>query len=115
MKMKLKTTHVEVDDRVRDYVQEKVDMLDKYLGNTAVVNCDVEIGKSVGGQNKGDIYRAEINLRIPRGVLRVEKTASDIFKAIDKVKDHLVEVIVSKREKVRDLKRRKQAQSKLAY
>lgn len=112
--MNLKATHVDIDDRLRAYIQEKVDMLDKYLGDTAVVNCDVEIGKTVGGQNKGDIYRAEINLRIPREVLRVEKTSSDIFKAIDKVKDHLVEVIVSKREKVRDLKRRRQAQSKAA-
>lgn len=107
--MKLKATNLELTDSIRNYVQEKVDMLEKFLGRTAVVNCDVELGKSVGGQNKGEIYRAEINLRIPREILRVEKSASDLYKAIDKMKDHLEEVIISRREKLRDQKRRKQA------
>ncbi|MGE5426208.1 MAG: ribosome hibernation-promoting factor, HPF/YfiA family [Bacillota bacterium] len=109
MDIKLKATRIPMTDAIKDYVQQKVDMLQKYLGRTTVVNCDVELGKSVGGQNKGDIFRAEINLRVPKEVLRVEKTAPDLYKAIDKVKDHLEEMIISRREKLRDMRRRKQA------
>ena len=107
MKINLKTTHLELTDAIRDYAQAKADMLEKYLGDTPVINCDMELEKSVGGQNKGEIFRAEINLQIPREILRVEKTETDLYKAIDKVKDHLEEIIISYREKLRDQKRGK--------
>lgn len=92
---------------IADYAQEKMDMLDKYLGSTPVINCDMEVEKIVGGQNKGDIFRAEVNLEVPRELLRVEKTADDLYKAIDKVKDHLDEMIVKYKEKARDKRRGK--------
>ena len=107
MKINLKTTHLELTEAIRNYAQSKMDMLEKYLGNIQVINCDLELEKSVGGQNKGEIFRAEINLQIPRGILRVEKTEADLYKAIDKVKDHLEEIIISYREKRRDQKRGK--------
>jgi ribosomal subunit interface protein len=47
------------------------------------------VGLAVGGQNSGKIYRTEVNLSLPGELLRVEKTEKDIFKSIDKVKDHL--------------------------
>jgi putative sigma-54 modulation protein len=107
MKINLKATKFEITDAIYDYVQEKMDMLDKYLGSTKVINCDVEVEKMVGGQNKGDIFRAEVNLEVPHDLLRVEKTATDLYKAIDKVKDHLDEMIVKYREKARDKRRGK--------
>lgn len=107
MKINLKATKFEITEAIRDYVQEKMDMLDKYLGSTNVINCDVEVEKMIGGQNKGDIFRAEVNLEVPHELLRVEKTASDLYKAIDKVKDHLDEMIVKYREKARDKRRGK--------
>lgn len=107
MKINLKATKFEITEAIRDYVQEKMDMLDKYLGSTNVINCDVEVEKMVGGQNKGDIFRAEVNLEVPHELLRVEKTASDLYKAIDKVKDHLDKMIVKYREKARDKRRGK--------
>jgi len=107
MKINLKTTHLELTEAIREYVQTKIDMLEKYLGDTAVINCDVELEKAVGGQNKGEIFRAEVNLQIPRELLRVEKTETDLYKAIDKVKDHLEEIIINYRKKIRDQKRGK--------
>ena len=94
-------------DAISNYVQEKMDMLDKYLGNTQVLNCDFEVEKIAGTQNKGEIFRAEVNLEVPHELLRVEKTADDLYKAIDKVKDHLDGVIVKYREKARDKRRGK--------
>ena len=107
MKINLKATKFEMTDAIRDYVQEKMDMLDKYLGSTNVINCDVEVEKIIGGQNKGEIFRAEVNLEVPHELLRVGKTETDLYKAIDKVKDHLDGVIVKYREKARDKTRGK--------
>lgn len=89
MKTRIKATKIELTTELKEYVWEKINILEKYLGNTQVLNCDVELAVSVGGQNSGKIYRAEINLMLPGKMLRVEKTEKDIKKAIDKVKDHL--------------------------
>jgi len=103
MKINLKTSKFELTEAIRGYCQAKMDMLDKYLGDVSVINCDFELTKTVGGQNKGDIFRTEVNLDVPRKLLRVEKTEKDLYKAIDKVKDHL-EVVI-KKYKEKDLKK----------
>jgi len=100
MNIKIKATHLEMTDAIRDYCQEKMDMLEKYLGDIQVLNFDVEVEKSVGGQHKGDIFRAEVNIEVPKEILRVEKTEEDLYKAIDKVKDHMAEVIKKYKEKL---------------
>lgn len=102
MNIQLKTSNLDLTEAISSYVQEKMDMLEKYLGDTQVLNCDVELEKAVGGQNKGQIFRAEVNMRVPHDILRVEKTEADLYKAIDKVKDHLEQIIVKHREKIRD-------------
>ncbi|MCF7860509.1 ribosome-associated translation inhibitor RaiA [Patescibacteria group bacterium] len=107
MNINLKASNLELTPAIHEYVQTKVDMLEKYLGDIQVVNCDFEVEKAVGGQNKGEIYRAEINLQIPRELLRVDKTEADLYKAIDKVKDHMEEMIISYKEKLRDQRRGK--------
>lgn len=107
MEVKLKASRLEITDAIRDYFQEKMDMLEKYLGEVVVIHCDAEIEKAIGGQHKGQIFRAEVNLHVPQEILRVEKTEKDLYKAIDKVKDHLEIMINKYKEKQRDKKRGK--------
>lgn len=106
MKIKIKATKIELSEELKDYIQEKMDMLEKYLGNIQVINCDVEVGMSVGGQNSGKIYRCEVSLQVPHEILFVEKTEKDINKAIDKVKDHLARSIRRYKQKLIDKSRR---------
>jgi len=108
MQIRIKATKIKLTPQIKDYVQEKMDMLEKYLGNVKVKNCDVEIGTTVGNQNSGAIYRTEVNLEVPGELLRVEKTEEDIFKAIDKVKSHLVRSIGKYKLKKMDKKRQAQ-------
>lgn len=107
MDIKIKATRLELTPAIRDYFQMKMDMIEKYLGDIKVINCDVEIEKAVGGQNKGEIFRAEVNLEVPQKLLRVERTEDDLYKAIDKVKDHLELVIKKYKDKLIDQKRGK--------
>lgn len=100
MQINLKATKLEMTSALQNYCQQKMDMLEKYLGDIKVLNCDVEIEKSVGSQRKGEIFRAEVNLQVPHEILRVEKTEADMYKAIDKVKDHLEMVIKKYKEKL---------------
>ena len=99
MKIRLKSTRLEMTDALSSYFQEKMDMLEKYLKGIQVLNCDCEIEKVGGEQKSGKIFRAEVNLEVPGAMLRVDKEASDMYKAIDKVKDHFVIVIKKYKEK----------------
>lgn len=84
---------------IAQYFQDKMDMLDKYLGDVQVLNCDCELERIAGDQKTGKVYRSEVNLQVPGALLRVEKIAADAYKSIDKVKDHLVVVIKKYKEK----------------
>jgi putative sigma-54 modulation protein len=101
MKINLLATKITLTPAISQYVEEKMNMLEKFLGDTPVINFDVELAKIGGKQAKGQVFRVEANLSLPGTLLRVEKTESDMYKAIDKVKDHLAAVIVKYREKKR--------------
>ena len=98
MNIKIKSTKMELTEAIRVYIEEKVNMLEKYLGNIPAINCDFEVERMTG-HHKGEVFRAEINLEVPGEILRVEKSEEDLYKAIDKVKDHLELMIVKHREK----------------
>ena len=89
----LKATNMELTPAIRQYVEEKLEYLDKLLPDNESIVADVEVGKTTNHHNKGEIMRCEINLRVPGDLLRVEKTEKDLYKAIDKVKDHLAGII----------------------
>jgi len=99
MKINIKATKIELTEDIKGYVQEKMDMLEKYLGDIKVLNCDIEVGIITSGQQSGEIFRAEANLEVPGELLRVEKTEKELFKAVDKVKGHLASLIRRYKEK----------------
>jgi putative sigma-54 modulation protein len=104
MQIQIKATKLELTDAIRDYIQKKMDMLEKFTGDLPVLNCHFEVGLAVGGQYSGEIYRAEINLDLNGKLLRVEKTEKDLYKAIDKVKDHVEREVIKFKEKMREVK-----------
>ncbi|HNW55748.1 MAG TPA: ribosome-associated translation inhibitor RaiA [bacterium] len=99
MKTNIKANNFELTAALTDYVDKKMSMLDKYLGDIQVTACDVEVELMSRHHSKGDIFRAEINLELPGELLRVEKTEEDLYKAIEKVKDHMAQMIVKYKEK----------------
>lgn len=72
----------------KEYIRKKIKMLDKYFNG--IIQSDMEVGMTTHRHRKGDIFRAELNVQVPGKLLRVEKITSDLYKSIDKVKDHMV-------------------------
>lgn len=108
MQLNIKATNLELTPELKAYAQEKMDMLDKYLGKLKIINARVEVSKTSNHHLKGEIYSAEVNLSLGSDLLRVEKTEKDLFKAIDKVKDHLELVIKKYKDKKIGRKKKKQ-------
>lgn len=60
----------------------------------------VEIAKTTKHHHKGNIFYAEANMDIPKKVLRVEETNTDIHTAIAILKDRLKNEIIRYKEKM---------------
>lgn len=90
-------TGLELTEAIRTYTEEKIEALQKFM--RGVTKIEVDLGIRSHHHNKGKIFFAEMNLSHPGGLLRVEKDAEDLYKAIDKVKDHLKVELDSLKEK----------------
>ena len=49
---------------------------------------------------KGEIFACSATVQIPGDMLKVERTADDLYKAIDKVKDHLRETLSQRKDRL---------------
>lgn len=91
MKIIIKATNIELSPGLKQYIEEKIGGLDKFLEkfNQELVEARVEVGKITKGQRQGEIFKTEVNLSIERRLIRVEETAESLNAAIDLVKDEL--------------------------
>lgn len=89
MNIQIKAENLNLDDKLKQYARKKVLSLTKYLGDITVIETKVKLSMTSKHHQKGNIYECEIALHLPKETLRVCKTTDDIFKAIDKVQNHL--------------------------
>ncbi|PIR88870.1 MAG: ribosomal subunit interface protein [Candidatus Harrisonbacteria bacterium CG10_big_fil_rev_8_21_14_0_10_40_38] len=92
MNINIKATNIDLTPALREYVEEKIGSLKKFTSRWDLeggVSTAVEVGRTTKHHNKGDVYRAEVNIKIPHGFLRAEHEGPDVRLAIDKVRDIL--------------------------
>ena len=91
MHIDIQTKEIELTDPLREYVEKKINSLDRHLArfDADVVMAEVELARTTKHHRQGDVYYAEVNLTLPGKLLRATHTSSDIRKSIDKVKDTL--------------------------
>ncbi len=91
MKIILKATNTKLSPSINEYIDEKIGGLDKFLEkfDPELIEARVEVGKITRGQRQGDIFRAEVNLKIDGHLIRAENTEESLLAAIDLVKDEL--------------------------
>lgn len=92
MKMHIKATNFKLTPSIEDWVLEKIGTLNKFipqLDKKGVVECWVEVGKTTNHHQKGNVFRAEADIRLPGKILRAEANEKELIIAINKVKDEL--------------------------
>lgn len=88
MQIIVQATEMDMTDAIRQYAEEKVQSLEKFY--QGITKAEVDVGLRSHHHNKGKNFYAEVNLHVPHHPLvRVVKDAEDLYKAIDKVRDHL--------------------------
>lgn len=113
MNIKIRSKNFDITPAIDDYISKKISSLEKFLEVSEGTICEVEIGRTTMHHNSGDIFKAEINLTQP-GSKQVYAVAekSDLYTAIDVVRDEAEHAIVSKKTKDSTLFRKGAAQIK---
>ena len=83
MEIIIRGEKMKITDAMKDYAEEKLSKLDKYLGNSSEVRANV-IVKVRNHQNK-----VEITIPLKSFILRSEETQEDFYAAVDKAIDVL--------------------------
>lgn len=103
MNIHIQAMGIELTAAIAAQVEKKMQALVKYL-HADVVDVDVEVGKTTGHHNKGQIFFCEAHIRAPGiAVIRTREEDEDLYAAIDEVHDELQRQLV-------DLKERKLAE-----
>ncbi|MBI2607570.1 MAG: ribosome-associated translation inhibitor RaiA [Candidatus Doudnabacteria bacterium] len=103
MKIAIKGTNLQLTSSIKQYVEEKVGNLDKYLKH--VIEAKVELEKD-RHHHTGDVMRAEVMLVLGSKILRADASSEDIFASVDLVIPKLKEQISKFKDKRETLKRR---------
>lgn len=121
IKIVIKATNLELNREMRDYIEEKIGSLEKFAEvfqsenyydsfftkGKPRVEVWVEIGKTTRHHQKGDIFRAEAQMRFPGESLRAESERDDLKLAITEVKDELQRELKQYKGKVEAVTKRK--------
>jgi ribosomal subunit interface protein len=97
MNIQIKTTGFPSSEAVTEYIEKKVASLERFLEPDTIVH--VEVAKTSDHHKHGDIFRAEIRAYAHHRELYVQKETSDLYAAIDGVRDEAQRKLAESKEK----------------
>ena len=102
MNIQLKGTNVNLTPSIKEYVEDKIGNLGKYI---VAGEAKVELARD-RHHKTGDVFRAEVTLVAGGKVMRADAEAEDIYASIDIVIPKLKEQISKFKDKKTTLQRR---------
>src|SRR3989344_7978909 len=91
MKLNIKASGIELTPAISAYVDKKLRSLEKYFGNSEDTVVQAEVGKSTQHHKSGNVFRAEVHVSGPGLDLYAVSEQTDLYAAIDVVKDEVSE------------------------
>jgi len=86
MELILKGKNVEVTDRLREYVEQKIGKLDRYLPSISEAWVELSSEETKAAQDR---QVCQVTVRSNGTILRAEERSDDMFSAIDTVLDKM--------------------------
>lgn len=102
MKIKIQAVKFSLTPSIYSYVEKALLSLERLVhrfDEEGAAEMRIEVGRVSHHHHKGDVFRAEVNLRLPGKVLRAVSRGEILNQAIDKVKDKLKREIEKYRTK----------------
>lgn len=83
MKIQIRGSKIKITDAIKEYAENKIGKLDKYLENPNEVMANVLVSV------KGKDQTVEVTIPVKKFILRAEDTHTDLYAAIDLVSEKL--------------------------
>ena len=83
---------------LKEFVEKKLGSLERFVrrfDEEGSVELRVEVAKTTRHHRKGEVFRAEANLKLPNALLRAEERAEDLRVAVDRLR-HTLELEIHK-------------------
>lgn len=103
MNISIKGTNLDLTEPLKDYVNEKVGHLDKFI--SGVIDSHVELERD-HHHRSGNVFRAEVTMFVGGKTIRAEASTEDIYAGIDLVIPKLKEQLSKFKSKRETLERR---------
>ena len=121
MKIVIKTKNIRLTPILKKYIEKKLNSLEKFLQifqgkeyfnsffgkGKPRVEAWIEIGKESLHHQKGKVFRAECQMRLPGKSLRSEAVSKNLRQAITEVKDELQRELKQYKGKIASLAKRR--------
>jgi len=101
MNISLKGTHVDLTPAIREYIDEKIGGLEKFMPG---LETRVELARDQH-HNTGEVFRAEVTMLAGSKNIRAEASSPDMYASIDLVIPKLKEQILKFKDKKNSLDR----------
>ena len=98
MKINIKATNLKLTPNIQKYIEEKISELEKLIrksssprlaGGGILGETWVEVEKTTRHHLKGDVFRAEVQIKLAKRSVRAESVKDNLYFAITDVKDEL--------------------------
>ncbi len=106
MNINIKTTNISLTTAISDYTSKRLETIKQFLQNDTTIQCDIELARTTIHHKNGDIFRAEIHITGKSRDLYASAEESDLYRAIDIVRDEILREVRSLKAKKISLLRR---------
>ncbi len=106
MRINIKATGIELTPAITEYAEKKISSIEKYFQASQHAVISVEVGKSTKHHKSGNVFRAEVHVIGASLDLYAVSEQSDLYAAIDMVKDEIVRKLTHEKGKRFALARR---------
>lgn len=90
MKLPFKTTNFKITESVANFLSQRMANVEALIEKVGgVLGGWIEIGRTTRHHKKGEVYRAEAQIRLKRQSIRAEGVSNTIFGAIVEMKERL--------------------------
>ncbi len=108
MNLKIRGEKLEITNAMKEYAQNKINKLSKYLENE-------EVTSNVLFKKQGITQKVEITIPLKRYTLRVEEIGEDFYSTIDTAIDKLERQIIKNKTRINSKKQKEKSDFNLNY
>lgn len=92
----IKATNMELTSAINDHINDRLTTINKFLNDDKAI-VQVEVGRTTNHHNKGDIFKAEFNIKSGENNFYAESLKHDLYLAINDAKDQIISKLKSKK------------------